>query len=262
MAYELPTERSTPMESLTDYIILCYGEKKIGKTSMFSHYGDAFFAMFEPGSKALALYEDTMGSWIKFRQFVKAMEKDEKHGTIVIDTADEAYQRCMEYVCKKMGMDHPSDEGYGKGWNAVRTEFTRQISRLCRTGKGIVLISHSVEREIKQRQGGTYDRIMPTMSGQARDVIESMTDIWCYYGYDGGDRILWIQGDELISAGNRLDERFRYSDSGERIKQIPMGTSSEESWGAFLDAFNNELPDPVVEAPKPRRKKKRRKDVG
>lgn len=186
------------------------------------------------------MFQRPVTSWEEVKRYVALIQKDRTFRTVVVDPVDNAYLYCTRYVCKEMGIDHPSDEEWGKGWSAVRGEFTEQITRLTNAGKGVVLLSHAVEREIKTRTGLKYDRIGPTMSGQAREVLEGIVDIWAYYTYDGNRRTLIIQGDDHIGAGHRLDHHFRYP-SGKRIQSIPMGTSSKEAYTNFVAAFHNQL---------------------
>lgn len=239
--YSLPTEATTPSENLSEYVQLVYGEKKIGKTSMWSHTPGTFFMMCESGDKALSLFRRPVLKWEDFKAYVYLLERDRKFTTVIVDPVDNAHVYCTRYVCKKMGIDHPSDENWGKGWSAVREEFTDQINRLTNSGKGVVFLSHATEREIKTRTGVKYDKIVPTMSGSAREVLEGIVDIWAYYTYEDGKRVLVIQGDDHIGAGHRLSERhFRYP-SGKRISTIPMGGSSKEAYQNFVAAFNNQL---------------------
>jgi len=236
----LPGEVSEPMENLGDYSILLYGEKKIGKTSLASKFKDAFFLMFEPGAKALSIYQRPVANWLEFKKYVALLQKDKKFATIVIDPVDIAYQSCATYICQKLVIDHPSDEEWGKGWQAIKEEFTAEFNKLLHLNKGVIMISHAAEKEIKTRTGDKYHKITATMSGQARDVLEGVVDIWAYYCYDSGSRTLVIEGDDHIGAGHRLETRFRYTD-GVRICKIPMGTTAQEAHDNFMKAFNNEL---------------------
>lgn len=223
-----------------------YGTKKIGKTTLFRHAGDAFYCMFEPGGKAIEIYQRTITNWSMFRKVVKLLEEDaageNKFNPVVIDTTDVAYDCCQDRVCFELGIDHPSDLGYAKGWHAVKREFVRQIARLAATGKGIVFISHNAEKEVKTR-GGTYEMMAPTMTGSARDVMDKIIDIWVHYDFFGNERWLQILGDDHISAGHRLEKRFRYTD-GTPIRYIPCGDSSQETWDNFMLGFDNELERP------------------
>ena len=238
----LPDTKSGASDSLFDYIILITGEKKIGKTSLASHMGPApFFAMFEPGGKAQSLYQRPINSWDDWLVYMRLLRKNHRFNPVVIDTADMMYRLCFDFVCKRMGIDHPSDEAYGKGWEAVRQEMNLTFNKLGALGKGIILISHSKEAEVKKRDGTSHHLIVPALSGQARDIIEPLVDIWGYYHYDGDARFLQIQGDDQVSAGHRTGHRFRYTD-GTPIKSIPMGNSSREAYSNFTLAWENQLP--------------------
>lgn len=232
----LPTAPSVPCSELGDFIMLLYGLEKIGKTSLAAMFPDAFFLMFEPGGKSLRIYQRPVNKWDDFLQYILQLEKDKRFKTVVIDTIDLCYKMCEAHVCKQMGIDHPSDEDYGKAWGRVTDEFARLISRLARIGKGVIFISHSKEQTIRRKGGSETHRIVPTMASGARRVIEPMVDIWCYYDYDAdGGRELYLRGDDLISAGTRLTEHFL------DVQKIPMGGSAAEAFKNFMLAFNNEL---------------------
>lgn len=260
----LPTEKSVPSDNLWDYLILLYGTKKIGKTSMLQHAGEApFYCMFEPGGKAIGIYQRPVTSWLMFRKIIDLLEKDaageNKFNPVIIDTVDVAYDCCQERMCFELGIDHPSDLGYAKGWHAVKREFVRQIARLAATGKGIAFVSHNAEKEIKAR-GGTYDMVAPTMTGSARDVMDKIIDIWVHYDFFGEERWLQILGDDHVQAGHRLETRFKYPD-GSPIRYLQCGDSSQETWDNFTAAFDNELdrPDTLPSRTKKKKKKKKRK---
>jgi hypothetical protein len=222
------------------------GAKKIGKTSLFSHAENSFYMMCEPGGKGLELYQRPCPTWKRFTGYVDLLEKDKEFTPIIVDTADLAYEICLTHTCWEMGIDHPTDAGYGKGWNAVKQEFRKQINRLGLTKKGLAFISHSAEREVETRSGKSYSKLVPSMSGQAREMMESLIDIWIMYDYVGDERYMQILGDDHVSAGHRLEGRFRYTD-GTRIKFIHAGNSSLEAWNNLQAAFANELERPEEE---------------
>lgn len=238
--YKLPDKPSTPLQTLGGYTMLLYGEKKIGKTTLCAEFPGALFLMFEPGGKALRIFQEPMNSWLKFTRFVDLIIKDEKFKTIVIDTVDFAYDDCLICECKKLGIEHPSDAGWGKGWASVKSEFSRQIRKLLRSGKGVIFISHQREVEIETRSGKKFHRKTNTMTGQGKETIEGLIDIWANYDYVGEGRYLTVLGDDYIDAGNRCKENFKYTD-GIKIRKIYMGNSPKEAYTNFINAFNNKL---------------------
>lgn len=246
--YELPTRKTKPVATLLGYILLLFGEKKIGKTTLLAEGGDeTFFAFFEPGGKALSLYGDQFGdSWIRFKLAVKKLttEQPRRFNHVVIDTVDMAYKTSVKYTLKKLDIEHQSDEGYGKGWAASRDDFELPIMQLVNAGIAVTFISHADEREVKLRDGTAYDKLSPTMPKQPRELIEGLVDIWAYYGYDGKRRVLVIQGDDHIAAGHRLSEHFKTLE-GKRIREIDMGSSPAEAYKNFNDAFHNRYIPPA-----------------
>jgi hypothetical protein len=234
----LPTEKSKPSIDPRDYSWLIYGKKKIGKTTLAAQFENALFLMCEPGGKALSIRQVSVRNWSEFRGYIDLAIKDKDTRTIVIDTADLCYAYCLEYVCDKLAIEHPADEGYGKGWNAVRKEFVSVINKLLHSGKGVVFISHSKDEEFKTRHSDTFHKTVSSMPGQAKDVLEGLVDIWANYDYDGRRRVLIIGGSDEVDAGNRIEGRFHYPD-GSPIDRIPMGGNPKEGYKNLIAAFNN-----------------------
>ena len=244
--YQLPEDKSTPSNSLQNYSILIYGKKKIGKSSLAAQFPKTLFLMCEPGGKALELFQVPVKNWRDFEGYVDLFIADPRFDTAVVDTADYSYEYCMEYVCQKLVIDHPSDEEYGKGWNAVKKEYTRVVNKLLHSGKGVIFISHSKDEEIKTRRNDSYHKVTSSMSKQAKDVLEGLIDIWVSYDYDGKRRFLMVQGNDEVDAGHRLKGHFQYAD-GQKIERIDMGKSEEEGYRNLVAAFNNHPEKPTTE---------------
>lgn len=241
----LPENVSEPASNLSDYSTLLFGEKKIGKTTLASRFPDAMFLMFEPGGKALRIFQRPILKWEEFLGYLDLLESDNRFRTVVIDTIDLCYARCFEFTCRRLGIDHPQEEAYGKGWDAIKMEFAGAINRLLRLKKGMIFISHDVIREVTMRDGTSFDRILPSMPKQAASFMEGVVDIWAYYGYWGKERYLVLCGNETIGAGNRLQEEGEhfYTPEGERVIAIPMGKTSQQAYQNVVDAFNNKQQD-------------------
>lgn len=242
--YKLPEKISVPVENLGGYVMLIYGAKKIGKTSLCSMFQNALFLFFESGGKALRIYQEPMSSWRKFTRFVELLKRDKKFDTVIIDTADLCYDVCFEETCTLLGCEHPSEIGWGKGWSTIKKEFVTSINSLTNSGKGVIFISHQKELEIEDREGSKVMKKTNTLSSQARETLEGIVDIWANYDYEKSKRYLTILGSESKDAGHRLKERFRYTD-GSRIRKIEMGNSEKEGYDNFIKAFNNELEKPM-----------------
>lgn len=228
----LPLEKSEAKTDLVDFTQLWYGREKIGKTSLLAQYPDLLIFSFEPGCKALSVYETHPKNWAEFKKYIRLLEKTKRFRTIGVDTVDLAYQMCYEYVCTKMGVVHPKDDAWTI-WKMIRTEFAKEVIRLASI-RPTVFLSHESEKELKVRSGEYTHRIIPSMSKQAREVLEPLIDIWAYMRYkDDGNREILIRGTKHISAGHRLPNNFI------DISKIDMGKSAEEAYTNFISAFNN-----------------------
>ena len=235
-ALKLPTEPSTPETDLGMYSILLYGEPKVGKTSLAAQFPDVFGLMFEPGARALKMYQQEVHSWVDFKSYLDLLEKSpSRFKTLLVDTVDVAYQNCLAYVCKQEGFDHPADEGYGKGWNKVNTEFNSQVRRILKMGRGVIFTSHAAEKDIKTRLGEEYTKIVPTMTGGARATCETLVDIWVYMAHDKVGRTLRLRGNDHIACGHRLQENFV------GLETIPAGKDARTAYENLVAAFNNKL---------------------
>lgn len=234
---KLPSSLSAPSSDLGDYSIFLYGREKIGKTTLAAQFPDALFLMFEPGGKALSIYQMAMTSWATFTKTLRLLETDTRFKTVVVDTVDIAFKKCEAAMCRKLGIEHPSDEDWGKGWTKVRDEFTDRMAALMSLGKGVILISHDAEREMKRRDGTKYHVIGPTLGKQGMGVVIPMIDIWCCYQFDGQHRILTVRGDEHVMAGVRPENVFMHD--GKPMNDISMGGSADAAYKNFVAAFKN-----------------------
>lgn len=81
-----------------------------------------------------------------------------------------------EHVCQKFKIEHESDLGYGKGYALINNEFYRVLNKLSLLPYGLILISHSQEKELETRTG-KLTRIVPTLPEKARKIVLGMVDM-------------------------------------------------------------------------------------
>lgn len=245
---ELPMEKNTPNHNFMDYSILVLGEKKIGKTTLFQ-YEDSLYLEFDPLQEGLSAYQRHVKDWPTLVSYVDKLEdaysegKDLPYKSVTVDGIDLGYSECMKYVCNQLGIKHPHLENdFGYSWTEVKKEFTMIIRRLLNLPVGIRFISHSTVKQVPRRNGmGTIEKWVPNLSGQAEEVIVGLTDIQAAYLYDDDQRVLVISGDELTSAGHRLQHNFLTTD-GRPVREIPMGESPKEAYENLVAAFKNQQP--------------------
>jgi len=176
----LPTKKTTPKTDLVDLSVLLYGQSKIGKSTWASGADNAIFLACEAGLNSLEVYQTPITNWSQLSVAcgeLATQQHDFK--TIVIDTIDLSYKFCLEHVCKRHGIKHPADLDYGKGWGLVNSEFERFLTKISHLPMGLILISHSVEKEIMHK-GIKRNKIMPTLSGKAAEIVMGLVDLILY----------------------------------------------------------------------------------
>lgn len=243
----LPTSNSKAVASMQDVFWLLYGERKIGKTSLASCFPDAFFFMFEPGGKGLEIKQAACPAWEHAMQYVRLLERNPSYcKTVVIDTGFKAYEKCMEYVCKRDGITHPSDSEWGKGWDAVRKEFYAFHERLLNIGLGMIVTAHSEVKDVQKKDGSSYNKLSIELGKAPFTFYGSVADIIAYYQYDNdGKRVLTIRGDAFVEAGCRLSKNFNYT-NGEIIVDVPIGNNGvKEGYKKLCEAFDNKIAMPA-----------------
>lgn len=242
--YELPKKKSVPMQNLNDFTYLFYGERKIGKTLLASHFERPFFLFFEPGGRSLSLLCEYIPNWKFLVNKVLPRLKDDPDycKTIVIDTGYSAYEKCFWYTMNQLGVDDPRDENWGNAWKPIEREFRDFHAKILEYGFRYIALAHSEVQTFKRR-GMDYTRIRTELGKQAWRYYNADADFIGYYEYDGsGKRIMTIRGDPETEAGVRMTKKFRYTD-GSLIKTIPLEGDAEGlfAFEQLKRAFNNEL---------------------
>lgn len=205
---ELPTKKSEATRDIKKYIFQIYGEPKAGKSTLASHFPEALFIATEPGHKFLSVYgggaDQIHKNWDDIRDTISRFcTQDHKFETLIIDTIDNALEMCSDYVCKKKGIEHESDEGYGKGWKAVEKEFRKVFNAVANRGFGLVFISHVKESE-REIRGVKRPYINNTLTGKGQKFINGLSD-FIFYAFidDDQNRLLRTKANLNVNAGDR-----------------------------------------------------------
>lgn len=82
--------------------------------------------------------------------------------TIVLDLAEDAFKWNEQEYCIRNRIDHLSDLGYGKGYDATRNEFFIDISKLLSLDKNILILMHGNSWTEKDRRGVEHWKYGPT----------------------------------------------------------------------------------------------------
>ena len=110
---------------LRGYSVFFYGGWKTGKTTIASKFPNALLLAFEKGYNALAgVRPQPINSWAEFKKVLRQLKDaraKEMFETIIVDTADIAYDYCTKYICDNAqrpdggyGVDSISDIPFGK----------------------------------------------------------------------------------------------------------------------------------------------------
>src|ERR1700722_18305753 len=151
----LPKEKSKKETDLGAFSILLYRPAKLGKSTWAASFEDAMVVSTEPALKCLSVYKSDITTWKGFLEDLNELIKSKSttYKTLVIDTIDNLYKFCSEHVCKELGIKHESDLGFGIGFSMVNSEFQRVLTRISMLPYGLILISHSKEKEVDTRLG-------------------------------------------------------------------------------------------------------------
>ena len=163
-----------------------------------------------------------VNSWGEFRKVLRQLKDpkvQERFSTIIVDTADIAYDYCEKYICANapradggFGVDAIGDIPYGKGYKMAAKEFDDCLRSILQMNNGLVLISHSVDKTFKDQNGNEYNQIVPTLDNKPRNIVNRMADIIGYSRTvdlpEGGTATkLFMRGTPRYVAGSR----FKYT---------------------------------------------------
>ena len=160
------------------YSVFFYGEPKSGKTTTATKFPNHLLLAFEKGYNAIpGAMAQPINSWSEFRKVLRQLKNEEvqkKFETIIIDTADIAYDYCEAYICANHNVDAIGDIGYGKGYTLAGKEFDECLRKIVQLNYGLVLISHAVDKTFTDESGKEYNQIVPTLGNKPRNIVARM----------------------------------------------------------------------------------------
>lgn len=238
---------------LRGYSVFFYGEAKSGKTTIATKFPNHLLLAFEKGYNAIpGAMAQPVNSWSEFRKVLRQL-KDEKvkarFETIIIDTADIAYDYCEKYICSNAGVDTIGDIAYGKGYKLAAKEFDEALRLILQLNYGLVLISHAVDKTFKDQNGQEYNQIVPTLDSKPRNIVSRMADI---IGYSrvvelaDGTTVpkLFMRGTPRYVAGSRFKYTpevidFNYNSLVNAICEAIDKQAEEDGAQYFTETRNN-----------------------
>lgn len=242
----LPKKKTPPAQKLTAYHVLIFGESGLGKSSLGAQFPNALFALTENSTKAMNVYSVNIGQkakqqgklrWEVFSDLVdEFIEGEHDFETLVIDTEDNLYDDCLEYITKQLG-DHPGAlDDFGASWSKLKDEFIRPHALIKSNGYGLVSISHAKFKEIEDLQGKKRDKLVPAVGGSSSEYLIDDSDIVILYDKDNeGNRVLRVNSDKNFTAKQRISTFPK--------EPIKAGSSAKEAYENFKDKFDNAIKD-------------------
>ncbi len=127
--------------------------------------------------------------------------------TIILDTADILFDLCEKFICQREGVDKIGDIPFGAGYGMVEKEYDEALRDIPLMDYGLVMISHSEDKEFTDETGQSYSKIIPTLPKRPRKIVLRMADIIGYARIveteDGNKTYLYMRGTPRFEAGSR-----------------------------------------------------------
>jgi len=276
----LPDSDNIPTDRLEDSVIMVYGRKAIGKTSLVNNFDGALTFMFERARRNLSIRQVPHYTksdkkrkslkWEQFKEYIDLFIKSDEYQMGIIDTLDRCYVECFQYVCHNAGVNHPDQSSRPfEIWDVINQEFEDTLSKLQESGKGLIFLSHEkakplVVRSKPLRRDDDDDeekkiaRMEPSCKPAGVRAVEEICDYVIYYCFVGNRRVLCVRSpNEYAWTACGFDDHFLDPD-GTPIERFEAGDSPQKAYQSLIDAYNNKLRD-IDYIPVRRTKKKRRK---
>lgn len=234
--------------------VCLYGPEGIGKSTFASCFPSAVFIDTEGSTKTLdvARFNADFSDWNTILNAADEAAKNDKIGTLVIDTLDWAEQACIRKLNKEHNTDNILTLDYGKGSLYVVAEFEKLLSKLSALidkGVNVVMIAHAAMRKQElPDEMGAFDRWeLKLQSKQVKSMVKEWADMVLFANYktivieddktkskkaQGGKRVMYTQHRPTWDAKNRygLDEciPFSYEEIAKIIEEKPKKEAKAE----------------------------------
>jgi GTPase SAR1 family protein len=205
--------------------IVLYGVEGIGKTTLASKMPDPLFIDTEGGTAFMDVKRvDGVNSWPDLLDTVKEIIATPGIcKTLVIDTADWAEQKLVEWIlrdknCKSI---EEVNGGYGKGYVYMGekfSEFLKLCDKVINTGINVVITAHATMRKQElPDEMGAFDRWELKLSKRCTPLLKEWADAVLFCNYktivittdtnskkaQGGRRVIYTTHKPAFDAKNR-----------------------------------------------------------
>ena len=264
--------------------IWLYGEPYTGKTTFASQFPNHLFLTTDDNIRELLTYKtgempphvsikdivekegritNRKYAWVVFTEALTALEIEKTDfDTIVVDHLGELYEHCRLYIFDREGIKHETDEGFGKGWDLVKTEYLSTLRRLFNLDyENIIAISHEDRtKDITKKGDNKLTAIKPKLREALLSNVAGMVDITARTVAEDGQHTLSFKTSEVIFGGGRLKPQINEIalDYNEFLKLYDENAKAQP-----IDTVENPEVEPQAEEPpadKPVRTRRKRGD--
>lgn len=194
--------------------MILYGNPATGKSVFASKFPKPYFICTDGNYEYLEDFGADMNaytqvhSWEETKKLFSKPETFNDYETIVIDLVEDLFKWCEYEYCKRKGLDHIGDEGFGKGYDFTRNEFFINICKIIDLNKNVILISHGVDEVKKDKRGveHTYHRPSARVPDKVWDMLEGRIRFFlrCYLkGVNTEDKYIQTR---MLSLTPKVDE--------------------------------------------------------
>lgn len=226
-----------------------FGPPKVGKSNVASGWPKSIFLC--TSKKEIAAIKSPYILVNTHKKLVAALDElidnrrkyKGKYDVLIFDFVDAMFSNCQQAVCKKLGISHASEAGYGKGVDMIDSEWKKTMNKVVGSTYGCVFISHLQIKEI-QTMHGTVTKAVSTLPDRARRVIIPLVSVIGYMDFktvkvkDKDDpkkvsyvqkRIMSFEPSEFVEAGDR---------DGYLPKEIPTFKDAKKTY-ALIESYYN-----------------------
>ncbi len=222
-------------------------------------------------------------AWEVFKETLDELEKKQNDfKTITLDLVEDTREMCRLYMYDKMGIQHESDSGFGKGWDVIKTEYLSTMRRFFNLDyDNIIICSHEdITKTITKKSGEQITRIAPNIQEAIATKLAGMVDIVArIIVNDDNSRIISFKTDSVIFGGGRLNVTGRdipctyddlmevYDEAASESSQNSVPVKADNSTKKKEEAAENEpdttesnsVEEPAKEEEKPKKRTRKKR---
>lgn len=270
-----PDEFNVPPENLNEYMILIYGAKGIGKSTLAASFPNAYTFMTETLRRNLRIrmsglktytadqiMEGAPDTYQQVKELTAQALDDKTISTLIFDSIDLFYDMIVHSIAAQFNVSNPSLLGKDSSgcWISIRNEFKSYMDTLAESHLGVVLLSHAKEREMETITGDAIPLVGPSCAPACFLYIKQACDVALYYGWHNDKRTMVVRDpSNQVWCASGPEDHFMQP-SGKPLRRFYVDGDKSEGYDTLVSAFNNELHDadysPATEGA-PKKKAKR-----